>query len=671
MDRNTIIGLVLIAGVVLTWSIFFSGDGKVDPSKTPPTQTENVVVDVPSSVGSSSLNSDPAKPLSIVDSVWSAMSDSARQVAIAAEKTREHGDFSKLYEGEDRVIHVETKLYDLELHTKGARIGNLFLKDFMTSDSHPLPIQLDKVNNFFAIDFNQKANVKYPTVTTKDLYFETKVTGDKVDVTGGESQSVSMKAKLDDRHYLEFIYTFNENTYDYGLELKQAGLNEIIERQVMQVQWQAEIPKTEKTMELMREKTSLYYRESGSVEDIGPKKTPTEPIVSENRVDWVAFHSQFFTHTLLTADEKGSLDAAKFMQGNPVGPDPDDELSGDVVKIMSLSYDLPIATEPVGSVKYMFYAGPLDYAILGTYDRDMTKQIALGWGPLQYVNRWLTIPIFKFLEGKIASYGLIILLLGLIIKTLIYPLTYRTYISTAKMRVVNNTPEIKALDAKYKDDPTKLQQEKMGVYRQYGVSMLGGCWPMLVQYPFMIALFFFFPNSIELRQQSFWWAPDLSTYDSILDLPFKIPFYGDHVSLFTLLMTASIFGYTIINQKQQVQQVNNPVMKYFPYIMPIILLGFLNRYSAGLSWYYLLSNLISIGQTLLTKQFVNEDKLLQNMIAKSKEKAADPNKKQGTLERWAERQQQRQRDVVEQRQAARGEAPAVKGAKSTPPKKRR
>ena len=154
------------------------------------------------------------------------------------------------------------------------------------------------------------------------------------------------------------------------------------------------------------------------------------------------------------------------------------------------------------------------------------------------------------------------------------------------MRVVNNTPEVKALDAKYKDDPTKLQQEKMTIYRQYGVSMFGGCWPMVVQYPFLIALFFFFPNSIELRQKSFLWAPDLSTYDSIYNLPFKIPFYGDHVSLFTLLMTASIFAYTIINQRMQAQQVANPVMKWFPYIMPIILLGFLNRYSAGLSWYY-------------------------------------------------------------------------------------
>jgi YidC/Oxa1 family membrane protein insertase len=210
----------------------------------------------------------------------------------------------------------------------------------------------------------------------------------------------------------------------------------------------------------------------------------------------------------------------------------------------------------------------------------------------------------------------------------------------------------------------------MAVYRRYGVSMLGGCWPMLVQYPFLIALFFFFPNAIELRQQSFLWAPDLSTYDSILDLGFTIPMYGDHVSLFTLLMTASIFAYTIINQRMQPQTISNPVMKWFPYIMPIFLLAFLNRYSAGLSWYYFLSNLISISQTFVTKLIVSDEQIWERLKAKAKAADADPNKKQGTLERWAARQQQKQREIMQSKAEARGEG-KVQGAKITPPKKRR
>ncbi len=671
MDRNTIIGLVLIAGVVLTWSIFFAPNGKDDPAPKPNTQIENVLAGGKEDVQTTAQAvADPQKPISITDSAWTAMGDTARNVIIANEKSLEHGDFSKLYQGEDRVVEVETDKYNIVFHTKGARMGNLLLKDFMTSDSHPLPIQTESATNQLAVNFKQKANVKYPGVSTSDLFFEPSASS-KIKVTGDANEVISFMAMIDEAHYIVYGYTFKGNAYDYALEIKQQGLNELIERQAMQVDWQTEIPKTEKTMELMREKTALYYRESGSVDDLGPRKTLTEPVAAENRVDWVAFHSQFFTHTLLTEDEKGSLDNAKFWQADPIPPDPENVNSGEVVKLMSLSFELPIATQPTGSAKYMFYAGPLDFGILKSYDRNMIKQIGLGWGPLQYVNRFLTIPIFNALEGVIGSYGLIILLLGLIIKTLIYPLTYRTYISTARMRLVNNTPEVKALDEKFKDDPTKLQQEKMSIYRHYGVSMFGGCWPMLVQYPFLIALFFFFPNSIELRQQSFWWAPDLSTYDSIYNLPFTIPFYGDHVSLFTLLMTASIFAYTIINQKMQVQQVANPVMKYFPYIMPIILLGFLNKYSAGLSWYYLLSNVISISQTLLTKYFVNEDKLFAKMQKVAHDRSVDPNKKKGTMERWSERQQQRQRDVSQQRQEARGEAPAAKGTKTTAPKKRR
>lgn len=671
MDRNTIIGLVLIAGIVLTWTLFFnnsSDDKTTPPAAKPKTEVQaNVTTDTAAAPAVAGL------PIGMDTASFNALSDSAKQAALAADKAREHGMFAALYEGKDEVIKVETDKYQFDIHTKGGRIGGLYLKDYRTSDSLPLPIQTDNEFNGLSVNFIQSANVKYPIVNTADLYFQPSATSG-LKVTGGDSAVLSMKAAIDPAHQLEFVYTFRGNTFDYGLEIKQTGLQKEVQQQAMSVNWQAEIPKTEKTMALMREKTSLYYRESGDVEDLGATNTPEAPVVAENRVDWVAFKSQFFTHTLMTPEETGNLENAKFFHANPIPPVLDDPNSGDVVKLMNATFDIPIATTPTGSVKFKLYAGPLDFGILKAYDRSMIKQIGLGWGPLQYVNRWLTIPIFNFLEGFIGSYGLIILILGLIIKTLIYPLTYRTYISTARMRLVNNMPEVKELDEKFKDDPTKLQQHKMAFYRKYGVSMLGGCWPMLVQYPFLIALFFFFPNAIELRQQSFLWAPDLSTYDSILDLGFNIPMYGDHVSLFTLLMTASIFAYTIINQRMQPQTVNNPVMKWFPYIMPIFLLAFLNRYSAGLSWYYFLSNLISISQTMLTKYFVDENKLMEKLRAYAKKAETDPNKKKGTLERWAERQQQRQREVSEARAEAQGRPqgqPSKPGSKYTPPKKRR
>jgi YidC/Oxa1 family membrane protein insertase len=665
MDRNTIIGLVLIAGIVFTWTFFFTGDDDKQPSKP---KTENTVPVTDTVRTPSPTPAVTGLPMGMDSAQFNALSDSAKAAAYAQDKVREHGSFASLYEGEDRVIEVETDKYKIALHTKGGRIGGLWLKDFLTADSAILPIQTDKAVNSFSINFLQNANVKYPNVSTSDLYFQPGATS-KVTVTGDSQEQVSMKAKVDDAHYIEYVYTFKGNAYEYGLEIKQVGMDAIAQQKQMTVNWQAEIPKTERTMELMREKTALYYRESGDVEDLGPTTTPEAPVPAETEVDWIAFHSQFFTHTLLTENENEGLESAKFFHANPIGPDPGDENSGDVVKFMNAQFDIPIATAPTGSVKYQFYAGPLDFDILKRYDRNMVKQIGLGWGPLQYINRWLTIPVFNFLQRFIGNYGIIILLLGIVIKMLIYPLTYRTYISTAKMRLVNNLPEVKDLDAKYKDEPTKLQQAKMGIYKKYGVSMFGGCWPMLVQYPFLIALFFFFPNAIELRQKSFLWAPDLSTYDSILDLGFHIPMYGDHVSLFTLLMTASIFAYTIINQKLQPQTVNNPVMKWFPYIMPIFLLAFLNRYSAGLSWYYFLSNLISIAQTILTRYFVNEDKMMDKLRANAKQRETDPNKKQGTLERWAARQQEKQRDIAHARAEARGES-RPQGPKTTPKKRR-
>jgi YidC/Oxa1 family membrane protein insertase len=671
MDRNTIIGLVLIAGIVLTWTFFFNSDGEQKPAPKPKSPTETTASGVTDTVGSTGSTAVSTLPMGMDSATFNALSDSAKAAAFATEKSREHGVFANLYEGEDKVVEVETDKYKIAIHTKGGRIGGLHLKEFQTADSMILPIQTDKEFNGLTVNFMQAANVKYPNVSTADLYFEPGATSNKLVVSGDKTDSISFKAKLDETHFIEYIYTFKGNAYDYALQIRQSGMESIAQKRQMSVNWQAEIPKTEKTMELMREKTSVFYRESGDVEDLGATNQPEAPVAAENRVDWIAFHSQFFTHTLMTEQDGGSLENAKVFHANPIPPDPANELSGDVVKLMNAQFDIPIATIPNGSVKFQFYAGPLDFKILKTYDRDMIKQIALGWGPLQYVNRWLTIPIFNFLEGFIGSYGLIILLLGLIIKTLIYPLTYRTYISTAKMRVVNNTPEIKELELKLKDDPTKLQQAKMGIYRKYGVSMFGGCWPMLVQYPFLIALFFFFPNAIELRQQSFLWAPDLSTYDSIWDLGFSIPMYGDHVSLFTLLMTASIFGYTIINQRMQPQQSNNPVMKWFPYIMPIFLLAFLNRYSAGLSWYYFLSNLISISQTIITKYFVDDDKLMAKLRENAKKIEANPEKKKGTLERWAAKQQEKQRDIAASRAEGRGEGKPQQGPKTTAPKKRR
>lgn len=260
----------------------------------------------------------------------------------------------------------------------------------------------------------------------------------------------------------------------------------------------------------------------------------------------------------------------------------------------------------------------------------MEKLVPLGWGIFGWVNRFAVIPVFNFLNSFNINYGIIILLLTILIKVVLLPLTYKSYISTAKMKVLQ--PEMSELQAKFKADPMKLQQETMALYRKAGVSPLGGCLPMVLQMPILIAMFRFFPASIELRQEGFLWAKDLSTYDSILDLPFNIPFYGDHVSLFTILMTVSTLIYTRMNM--QMTAATNPSMKYVMYLMPIMFLGIFNNYSSGLSYYYFLANMITFGQQYLFKSFVDE-KAIHAKIQENKKKPVKKSKFQERLEKMA------------------------------------
>ena len=254
-----------------------------------------------------------------------------------------------------------------------------------------------------------------------------------------------------------------------------------------------------------------------------------------------------------------------------------------------------------------FYFGPNHYQTLRQYDVDLERLVYLGYAIVRPVNKYLIIPLFNFLNKYITNFGIIILLLTVLIKTALFPFTYKSYMSQAKMRALK--PEIDELNKKFsKDKAMEKQQATMALYKKAGVNPMGGCLPMLLQFPILIAMFFFYPNSIELRQESFLWATDLSTYDSILELPFTIPFYGDHVSLFCLLMTVTTVVSTRLNQQATTSQ-GMPGMKTMMYIMPLMFLFILNNYSSGLSYYYFLANLITIGQTYLIRSFIDEDKI--------------------------------------------------------------
>lgn len=425
-------------------------------------------------------------------------------------------------------------------------------------------------------------------------------------------------------------------------------------------QWKSFLPKTELSLKNMRQKTSIAYRIGDDVE----KMSPTDETEKEKLgalVKWVSFKSQFFSQILISDQT--------FRSGSVTMRTPTSE---EINRVMEAKLVVDVKDQDNIDNDFRMYFGPNEYTTLNSYDLELEEEMDLGWWLIGWINKGTTY-VFKFMERYISNYGLIIILLAVFIRLLMLPLSYKSYISMAKMRIINGTPELKALDAKYKDDPQKLQMAKMAIYKEMGASMFGGCLPMLLSYPFLIALFFFFPQSVELRQQSFLWAHDLSTYDAIFTWTTQIPIisslYGNHISLFTILMAASTFVYTYFQQQSQPSAGANQ-FKYIAYFMPLFLMVFLNNYASGLSLYYLVSNLIQITQTTVIRYgIVNDEKLLAQMREVQKQAKKNKGKKGGgkgkggnaggggqksRLEKWMEKQQARQQEMMKERQKGQG-----------------
>ncbi|MCB9233023.1 MAG: membrane protein insertase YidC [Bacteroidia bacterium] len=636
MDRNTVIGMVLIGALVVTW-FFLVGD-PTGEKKQPQGQTNPELV-ADTLYGNPDTSSEP----NIVVVPTGGSEDSLADLREKQRIFAEFGDFAPAATGEQKFITVVTDRYTLRLNTLGGKIEDIYLnpQEYVTWDQKPLAIQTDDPENSFAVEFDTKGD-RPRIISSELLYFVPDVQEEMITVSGESTRKIVLKAAMDSRRYITFTYTFKGDKYDFGMDIAFVGMENSLKNKTYYINWASNLPQTEKSIKEVRAKTFLQYREAGDVEKISARGTdPKNEKGSSTSVDWVGYKNQFFTQTLLTSDPQKGFSAFDLTLTTPPNDSYDKRMES---RLTMTGTDASLT----------WYAGPLKYGDLKAYDRQLERQIDLGYSILKYINSWVIIPLFKFLEGAVGNYGIIILILAIFIKIVVFPMTYKSYISMAKMRVINSTPEMKALDEKYKDDPTKLQQEKLAFQRKAGVSPFGGCLPMILQYPILISIFFFFPNSIELRQESFLWANDLSTYDSILDLPFSIPGYGDHVSLFTILMAISLMFFTIVNQKSQATMANNPLMKYMPYFMPIMLLVFLNNYSAGLSYYYLLSNLLSIAQTTITKRFIDDEKLLAQLHEKQKAKGKDGEAKKGRIEKWMDEQQKKQREFQKSRSGGSG-----------------
>ena len=441
-------------------------------------------------------------------------------------------------------------------------------------------------------------------IDLSEFYFSPKFS--EVDNNGIKTQVVTLSASSESG---QIIQTFSLETGSYLVKksLEIARLQNVFSGNVVNFSWEDNIKSQEKDLNESRRQTKLnYYLASESYEDLGVGNDPEQELVAEP-VKWIGFSQRFFTAGIIADSVFQNVSLA---QTTPVA-------DSTLVRSMSASLSIPMEN---GKADVSFYFGPDKYKTLKTITDGFEKNVDMGYVFVSWVNKYIVVHLFSFLEKYFNNYGIIIILIVLIIKLALSPLTYKSYIGMAKMRVIK--PEIDELKEKYGEDPTKMQQEQMKLFSQLGVSPISGCLPLLLQMPFLFAMFFFFPNAVELRQESFLWATDLSTYDEFIKLPFTIPFYGAHVSLFTLLMTVSQIGITYFNN--QLTTVTGP-MKSLGYIMPVMFMFVLNSYPAGLSFYYLVSNVVTFGQQAIIKLFVDDTKI-RAKVEESKIKNVDKKK---------------------------------------------
>jgi len=550
-----------------------------------------------------------------------AVSDSVNAESQLLENTNQFGVFGSAAVGTEEFYTLENNLMIITFSNKGGRIYSVELKNYQTNDSLPL-ILFDGPETQFGLNFfAQNRSIK-----TNQLYFtpvinrkETVVTGPEVKKGSegrikfnkenpGGKEDVSFRLEVAPGSFLEYDYSLEYNSFLVDFNVKTQGMNQYIaaNQSYLNFNWSYDIPRQERISTFGEDSyTNITYKFfEDDVDNLAKNKSDEENLTT--RIKWIGFKQLFFSSTIIANE---SFANAQIKQNKY-------EENPEYLANFYADISLPYEGKPNETVGMQFFFGPNHYQTLKQYDLGLESQVYLGYPVVKEVNRFIIIPIFNFLRNYIDNFGIIILLLTVFIKTVLFPFTYKSYMSQAKMRVLK--PEIDELSAKFGPDKMmEKQQATMALYKKAGVNPMGGCLPMLLQFPILIAMFFFFPTSIELRQESFLWATDLSTYDSILELPFKIPFYGAHVSLFCLLMTITTIISTSMNQ-QAMSANSMPGMKTMMYLMPVMFLFILNSYSSGLSYYYFLANVITIGQTYLIRYFVDEDKIHLQLQANKK-----------------------------------------------------
>ena len=620
MNKNTVIGFVLIGLILFGFSWY-------NTKQFNEQERARFVAD-------SIAQAEALKNAPKVDSVIMALNDSVTRAQIAqayAAPVYKDSLLEQASKAQEEFFTLENNKIKVTFTSKGAQASQVLVKDYYTHDSLDLYL-MRKGASQFAIDFYTDQQI-----STADFNF-TKV--------AQSDSSLTFRLPFGENAYIEHEYVLNPDEYMVDFNLRMVGMDRYISRKSgVAVDWNLDIPRLERGYENEKNYSTIAYKFPGDekVEDLGLRKADSKEDIS-TKVEWFAFQQQFFSAIMLAKNdfESGKL-SYKFY-----------DVSDEDLRLMDCKAEMNLeySAAPVVEYPFSFYYGPNHYKTLKSYDYGFEKIVPLGGWLIGWINRVLIINFFDYLSRFISNFGIIILLMTIAIKLLISPLTLKSYVSSAKMRVLK--PEIDKINEKYpkQEDAMKKQQEIMALYKKTGVSMFGGCLPMLLQFPILFAMFRFFPASFELRQQGFLWADDLSTYDAIFELPFHIPLYGDHVSLFAILMAVSMYFYSKMNMDQMPSGNEMAGMRTMQlYFMPIFLLVLCNNFSSGLSYYYMLSNLFTIAQTwVIRKYFVDEKKLYAQLQAKAANaKAPKKSKFQQRLDEMYKQQQELQRQQQQMR----------------------
>ena len=655
MDKKTILGIVVVA-------VLFLGFAYVNTKQQEKYQQEMAAWQAyQDSVAAASRPAVPAADSAAGGAAESAVAASGETAAPEAEadlaqtvrqrRIAAMGEYlTAAQEAEPEEFTVENEVMTVRFSTRGGQITGVTFKDYTKYAPRGQRDQLielmDPASARFDMSFYVKNGLNNVKVNTMDYVFR----AEPVE-TAGDARRVTMRLAVAENAWLEYeylIYNKQAPERDYLVDFNVRLVNmapQMANQTSIGIDWSNVSYQNEKGFQNENMYTTLAYRFPGesSIEELGMSDGAKSKSVS-TAVNWVAFKQQFFSSVFIAPQNVSSANMA-FDTAAP---------GSELLKSFSVQMAVPYSAQVEG-YDFAFYFGPNKYAILKKVtdnngaDLHMERLIPLGWGIFGWVNRWCVIPVFDFLRNYIGSFGIIILILVILVKLVISPLTYKSYVSMAKMRLIK--PQVDELNKKYpkKEDAMKKQQATMELYKKAGINPMGGCIPMLIQLPILIAMFRFFPASIELREQPFLWADDLSSYDSIVNLPFSIPFYGDHVSLFALLMAVSLFGYSYFNYQQTASsQPQMAGMKFMMvYMMPIMMLFWFNSYSSGLCYYYLLSNIFTIGQTLVIRRMVDDNKIhaimQANAAKKSKGKKSKFQQRYEELMRQQEAQQRAKR----------------------------